>query len=95
MERSAAAQHGHSFYEDQNLYSSRVPTLVGPKGVYSHPRVREFLRLLSNFAAHIVIWSSMKRTIVEWVAHYLFHDLPPPFAVLDQNHCSSIEIGDG
>ena len=77
------------------MYSSRVPTLIGPKGVYCRPCVREFLRLLSNFAAHIVIWSSMKRTTVEQVARYLFHDLPPPFAVLGQNHCSSIEIADG
>ena len=76
------------------MYSPRVPTLVGPKDVYCRPRVHEFLRLLSNFAAHIVIWSSMKRTTIERVARYLFHDLPPPFAVLGQNHCSSIEIGD-
>ena len=95
MERSAAARHRRSFFEDQHLYSLRVPTLVGPKGVYCCPRVREFLCLLSNFAAHIVIWSSMKRTTVERVACYLFHDLPPPFAVLGQNHCSNIEIGDG
>ena len=95
MERSAAARHGRSFYEDQHLYSSRVSTLVGSKGVYCRPRVREFLHLLSNFAAHIVIWSSMKRTTVERVARYLFLNLPPPFAVLGQNHCSSIEIGDG
>ena len=37
----------------------------------------------------------MKRTTVERVARYLFHDLPPPFAILGQNHCSNIEIGDG
>ena len=37
----------------------------------------------------------MKRTTVKWVARYLFHDLPPPFAVLGQNHCKNIEIGDG
>ena len=95
MERSIAAPHGRSFYEDQHLYSSLVPTLVGPKGVYCHPCMCEFLYLLSNFATHIVIWSSMKTTTVERVARYLFHDLPPPFAVLGQNHCSSIEIGDG
>ena len=95
MDRFVAARHGHFFYEDQHLYSSRVPTLVGPKGVYCRPCVHKFLRLLSNFAAHIVIWSSMKRTTVERVARYLFHDLPPSFAILGQNHCSSIEIGDG
>ena len=77
------------------MYSSRVSTLVGPKGVYCRPRVRKFLRVFCNFAAHIIIWSSMKRTAIEWVARSLFHDLPPPFAVLGQNHCSNIEIGDG
>ena len=95
VERPAAARHGRSFFKDQHLYSSRVPTLVGPKGVYCRPRVRKFLRLFSNFAAHIVIWSSMKRTTVERVARYHFHDLPPPFAILGQNHCKNIEIGDG
>ena len=95
VERSAAARHGRSFFKDQHLYSSRVPTLVGPKGVYCRPRVHQFLRLLSNFATHIVIWSSIKRTTVERVAGYLFHDLPPPFAVLGQNHCRNIEIGNG
>ena len=94
MERSAAARHGRSFFEDQHLYSSRVPTLVGPKNVYCCQRVREFLRVLSNFVAHIVIWSSMKRTTIKRVARYLFHDLPPPFTILGQNHCSNIEIGD-
>ena len=37
----------------------------------------------------------MKRSIVEQVARYVFHDLLPLFAVLGQNHCKNIEIGDG
>ena len=37
----------------------------------------------------------MKRSTVEQVARYLFYDLLSLFAVLDQNHCKNIEIGDG
>ena len=35
VERSLARQHGRTLREDQHVYSSRIPTLVGPKGVYS------------------------------------------------------------
>ena len=65
VQRSAAIQHGHTFCEDQHLYSSEIPTLVGPKGVYCRPRVQEFLCFIGDFAAHIVIWSSMNRATVE------------------------------
>ena len=37
----------------------------------------------------------MKRSIVELIARFLFHDLPSPFAILGQNECTNIEIGDG
>ena len=50
VQRSAAIQHGRTFCEDQHLYSSEIPTLVGPKGVYCRPRVREFLRFIGDFA---------------------------------------------
>ena len=90
---------GHSTWayvcEDQHLCSLEIPTLVGPKGVYCWPRVCEFLHFISNFAVHIVIWSSMKRATVEQVACYLFHGLSPSFAILGQNQCTNIEIGDG
>ena len=63
--------------------------------MYCRPRVREFLRLISGFAAWVVVWSSMKRSTVELIARFLFHDLPSPFAILGQNECMNIEIGDG
>ena len=34
VERSSASRHGRTFREDQHVYSSHIPTLVGPKGVY-------------------------------------------------------------
>ena len=37
----------------------------------------------------------MKRSTVELIAHFFFHDLPSPFAILGQNEGTSIEIGDG
>ena len=37
----------------------------------------------------------MKRFTVELIARFLFHDLPSPYAILDQNECTNIEIGDG
>ena len=95
MERSSARRHRRTLHEDQHVYSSWIPTLVGPKGVYSRPRVREFLRFISGFAARVVVWSSMKRSTVELIARFLFHDLSSPFAILGQNKCANIDIGDG
>ena len=37
----------------------------------------------------------MKRSTIELIARFLFHDLPSPFAILGQNECTNIEIGDG
>ena len=95
VERSSASRHGRIFCEDQHVYSSRIPTLVGPKGLYCRPRVREFLHFISDFAARIMVWSSMKRSTVELIARFHFHDLPSPYAILGQNECTNIEIGDG
>ena len=95
VERSSARRHERTLCEDQLIYSSRIPTLVGPKGVYCCPRVHEFLHFISGFAARVVVWSSMKKSTVELIAHFLFHDLPSPYAILGQNECTNIEIGDG
>ena len=95
VERSSASRHGQTFCEDQHVYSSQISTLVGSKGVYCRPCVCEFLRFISGFAARVVVWSSMKRSTVMLIAHFLFHDLPSPYAILGQNECTNIEIGDG
>ena len=55
VERSSARRHGRTLREDEHVYSSRIPTLVSPKGVYCRPRVREFLRLISGFATRVVV----------------------------------------
>ena len=95
VERSSASRHGRTVHEDQHVYSLQIPTLVDLKGVYYHLRVREFLRFISGFVARVVVWSSMRRSTVELIARFLFHDLPSPYAILDQNECTNIEIGDG
>ena len=95
VERSSTSRHKRTLREDQHVYSSWIPTLVGPKGMYYHPRVSEFLRFISGFATRVVVWSSMKRSTIEPIAYFLFHDLPSPYAILGQNECTNIEIGDG
>ena len=95
MERSSASRHRRTFREDQHVYSLRIPTLVGSKGVYCCPCVRKFLRFISGFVARVMVWRSMKRSTVELIARFLFHHLPSPYAILGQNECTNIEIGDG
>ena len=94
IEKSAAIRRGRTLLPEQHTYSSKVPTLIGPKGVFCRPRVREFLDGISEFA-RIVVWSSMKRSTVTAITNFLFHDLPPPFAILGEDHCQTIDIGEG
>ena len=65
VERSAVVQHGHTYCDDQHMYSSHIPTLVSPKEVYCCRRVGKFLQFISDFVARIVIWSSIKRATIE------------------------------
>ena len=95
MERSSARRQGQTLREDQHVYSLQIPTLVDPKGVYCCPCVHEFLHFISGFATRVVVWSSMKRSTIELITSFLFHDLPFPFAILGQNKCTNIDIGDG
>jgi hypothetical protein len=60
---------------------SMVPTIIKPKGVFKHPGLSEFLIAISKFAAHVVIWNSMKRSTVEIIVGYLFRCIPRPFDV--------------
>jgi hypothetical protein len=66
----------------QGIHSSTVPTIVEPKAVFTWPGLLEFLTEISKFAACVFIWSSMKRTTVEEIVHYLFCGLPQPFEIL-------------
>ena len=82
---------GLSNQSDPHIYSSIVLTIVGPKGVYTCPGVREFLGNLSQFA-NIVIWSSMLDGTARQVCTWLFDGLPPPDLVLGQKACGKIRL---
>jgi hypothetical protein len=76
----------------QRIHSSTVPTIVGPKVVFTWPGLHEFLTTISKFAIRVIIWSSMKRSTIEEIVHYFFRGLPQPFEVLGQYSCRKIEI---
>ena len=76
----------------QRIHVSTVPTIVGPKAVFTRPGLHEFFTMISKFAARAIIWSSMKRSTVEEIVHYLFRGLPQPFEVLRQDNYRKIEI---
>jgi hypothetical protein len=76
----------------QWIHSSTVPTIIGPKVVFKRPGLHEFLIAISKFASKVIIWSSMKRSTIKEIVHYLFCGLPQPFEVLGQDNCRKIEI---
>ena len=82
---------GLSNQSDLYVYSSTIPTIVGSKGVYTHPGVWKFLGNLSQFA-NIVIWSSMLDGTARQVCTWLFDGLPPLDLVLGQKSCGRIPI---
>jgi hypothetical protein len=75
----------------QGIHSPTVPTIVGPKAVFTRPSLHEFFTTISKFATRVLIWSSMKRSTVEKIVQYLFHSLPLPFDILGQDSCRRIE----
>ena len=70
-------------------------TLVGPTMVFTCPRLHDFLVALSNVAAHVMIWSSMKKSSVNQIISYQFDGLPYPDIILSQEDCGMIEISKG
>ena len=62
-----AATRGMSFVNDvkQGIHSPTVATIVEPKAIFTCLGLHEFLTTISEFAAHVLIWSSMKRSTVE------------------------------
>jgi hypothetical protein len=92
MEKKATNRMPFVNSVQQGTHSSTVPTFVGPKAVFTRPGLHEFLTAISKFAARVIIWSSMKRSTVEDIVHYLFRGLPQPFEVLGQDSCRKIKI---
>jgi hypothetical protein len=75
----------------QGIHSPTVPTIVRPKAVFTRPGLHEFLTTISDFAARVLIWSSMKRSTVEKIVQYLFCGLLLWFDILGQDSCRRIE----
>ena len=66
----------------QGIHSSMVPTIIRPKAIFIRPSLHEFLFAISKFVAKIIILSSMKRSTIKEIVHYLFHGLLQSFEVL-------------
>jgi hypothetical protein len=82
MEKKAANMMPFVNSMQQGIPSSTVPTIVESKAVFTRLGLHEFLSAISKFAAKVIIWSSMKRSTVEEIVHYLFCGLPQSFEVL-------------
>jgi hypothetical protein len=78
-----------------NIFSDRVPTIIGTKAVFVRPNVREFLEEVSRISHRVVVWSSMMKKTVEPVASFLFQNCRAPFDILGQDNCRRIEITKG
>jgi hypothetical protein len=91
IEKAGMSKMPFVYDERQRIHSSTVPTIVGPKAIFTHPGLLEFLIEISKFVARIFIWSAMKRSTVNKIADYLFRGLPLPFDILGQDSYRKIE----
>ena len=80
---------------DSHVFSSSIPTLVGPKHVYSRPRLADFLAVVAEVADRVLVWSSMRRSTVELIAGFLFEGIKQPFEIMGQEFCTKVEISRG
>ena len=81
MEKKATNKMPFMNSVQQRIHSYMVPTIVEPKAVFTRLGLHEFFIAISKFATRVIIWSSMKKSTVEEIVHYLFHGLPQPFEV--------------
>jgi hypothetical protein len=95
MEKAGTSRMPFVYDERQGIHSSTVPTIVGPKVVFTRPGLLEFLIEINKFSARIFIWSSMKRSTIDKIVDYLFRGLPLPFDILRHDSCRKIETSRG
>jgi hypothetical protein len=55
MEKARTSRMPFVYDESQGIHLSTVPTIVGPKDVFTRPGLLEFLTEISKFAARIFI----------------------------------------
>jgi hypothetical protein len=91
------ATRGMLFVNDvkHGIHSPTVPTIIGPKTVFTCPGLHEFFTTISEFATRVLIWSSMKRSTMEKIVQYFFRGLPLPFDILGLDSCRRIETSRG
>ena len=93
--RSTIKMGSRAFEMQNNVFSDRTPTVVGTKAVYVSPNLQEFLVEVSKIACRVVIWSSMMKKTVEPIASFLFQNSKPPFDILGQEKCRTVETSRG
>lgn len=93
--KSSGQRKSKQLSEEGFHYNPRRGESVGPKLVFSRPKVREFLSAVREFAATVNIWSSMKHTTANQVASYLFHELYFVDRVSGQDVCRTIKFSPG
>ena len=64
MEKAGMSKMPFVYDVEYGIHSSTVPTIVGPKVVYTCLGLLKFLTEISMFAARIVIWNSIKKSTV-------------------------------
>ena len=92
MEKVGTSKMPFVYDVKHGIHSSMVPTIIGPKAVFTRPGFLKFLTKISKFVVHIFIWSSMKRSTVHEIVECLFRDLPLPFDILGQDSYRKIKI---
>ena len=86
MEKKAATKMPFVNSMQQGIHSSMISTIIGLKAVFTRPGLHEFWYEISKFAAKLIIWSSIKRSIAKEIVHYLFRGLAQPFEVHGQDN---------
>ena len=72
---------GHLNFVGSHLFSLYVPTRIGPKSMYTCPRLHKFLVEVTDIPDGVVMYSSMKRASVEQIVVFLFMRLKLPFNI--------------
>lgn len=91
VDKSQLPKFGQTNTVSSHIFSASVPTRIGPKCVYTRPRLQEFLAELFDIADHVLIWSSMRKNTVEQIVEFLFTGFRTPFDVLGQDSCTKVQ----
>jgi hypothetical protein len=95
IDRSQIPKSARVNHVGMHLFSSSHPTVVGPKAVYTRPRLAEFLAMVAEVADHVFVWSSMRRSTVELIAGFLFYGAKQPYEIMGQDFCTKVQIAEG